>query len=507
MVSIYSSLYVPLIRKSLKWKTPELVEDSNEPIHDDLPAILPEFQPDWEWEFLETDYQPRPVLATCCVGAVFFSVSFFLGYFGTGVRAAGGTRDWIALTWGPHLLCSLLSAALMRITYLHAAHRLLVRHYNPLCLFLTVFFYLNLVWYNLIREVRRSLFQYSETPQITWHIDFSGPLPVRTCNDSDPVATWQNWPLPGSAVGCNNLILSGNIFAFYALVNMLPAILRMRPLPALAATLTNTLILVAAVLAVGTRSWVLLSAVLFQLATGLSAAYMCRVRQRLAREQFAVAKSTTGAARQNRKLLHTLIPKNVLSRLASHDASGGEMLGTTISECTIMFCSLEPQAELQAAFSEELFTFLNAVFCTFDDAVTRFEMFKYQHVGDLYIVACPRAAKPFDEAEQGAPYPDAYARSMLLLADTLKTLAKRFRFGDDLALSLKVGISHGDAAGAVIGFLLLPLRRHGQHGGAHVQVRGPGPDPLHRGLRGVRAAAGRGVDPVRVAGDDGDQGQ
>jgi hypothetical protein len=42
------------------------------------------------------------------------------------------------------------------------------------------------------------------------------------------------------------------------------------------------------------------------------------------------------------------------------------------------------QAELQAAFSEELFGFLNTVFSTFDDAVTRFEMFKYQHVVGLH---------------------------------------------------------------------------------------------------------------------------
>jgi hypothetical protein len=34
--------------------------------------------------------------------------------------------------------------------------------------------------------------------------------------------------------------------------------------------------------------------------------------------------------------------------------------------------------------------------------------------------------------EQAAPYPDSYVRNMLLLADTLKTLAKRFRFRNDL---------------------------------------------------------------------------
>ena len=40
---------------------------------------------------------------------------------------------------------------------------------------------------------------------------------------------------------------------------------------------------------------------------------------------------------------------------------------------------------------------------------------------------------------------------MLLLADSLRALARGFRFRDELGISLRVGISHGPAAGAVIG--------------------------------------------------------
>jgi hypothetical protein len=382
MASLFAPFYIPIIRDSLKVGDVQPVEkqaDSfDESTHQN--QVIPLFQPEWENEFQQTDFQPRPILATCSVAALFYTASFFYGYFKPAhLRSAGGNNDWIALTWVPHLFTGVLSGIIACLIYHGSFRKFFVRYYNSVCIFLIVLFYTSTVWFNLIREIRRSKFESSNTPQIVWGIDFSSPLPIRTCNDTDPVGTWQSWPLVGTAVGCNNLILSGNVFAFYALINILPAFFRVRPLTAVLTTVANSLVLVAAVLAVGTRSWVLFTATLFQLAAGLSAAYMCRIRRQLARGQFAIAMGTRNAARKNRELLHTLIPENVLGRLASHE--GGAMLGTTIRECTIMFCSLEPQAELQAGgFSEELFDFLHAVFSAFDEAVGHFGMFKYQHV-------------------------------------------------------------------------------------------------------------------------------
>ena len=47
---------------------------------------------------------------------------------------------------------------------------------------------------------------------------------------------------------------------------------------------------------------------------------------------------------------------------------------------------------------------VSRLFSAFDEVVEKAGMFKYQHVsqGDsfLYIVACPRVACPFDEAQQ-----------------------------------------------------------------------------------------------------------
>ena len=39
---------------------------------------------------------------------------------------------------------------------------------------------------------------------------------------------------------------------------------------------------------------------------------------------------------------------------------------------------------------------LNAVYVDFDEAVGESGLYKYQHVGPWYIIACPNAAEPFD---------------------------------------------------------------------------------------------------------------
>ena len=164
---------------------------------------------------------------------------------------------------------------------------------------------------------------------------------MRACNDTDPIRTIRDWPFVGTAVGCNNLIISGNVACIYALVNLLPFVLRMRAGAAAAVTICNALLLVGAVLAAGSHTWLLASLTAFQLIAGLSAACYCHAREARARRQFLVSRHIEAASENERRFLHTLVPDNVLGRLATHQ--GPEMLGATIPHCTIMFCSLEPQ--------------------------------------------------------------------------------------------------------------------------------------------------------------------
>jgi hypothetical protein len=333
----------------------------------------------WEDEFDENDFQSTPLLVGCYHAcAVFFALATY-----EFLSAEDTESSWNRIRAGPHIYCTIFCASLVGIIRFNSARSLIVRKYNTICSVFTILVYFNTIWFYFIREVQQVYFKHDNATRVVWAINFSGKIPVRSCHDADPVHTWKEWPYIGAAVGCNNLILSGNIMSFYALIAMLPAVFRMRWRYALLVTVVNAFMLAAAVLGVGSRTWMLLTAILFQAVAGFSAVLICKNRERLARDRFAMAKETDNAARQNRILLHTLIPEDVLGRLASH--AGDDMLGTHIPECTVMFCALDPQAELQAALSEEFFDFLSVVFRRFDDAVEQYGMFKYQHV-----VRCPR---------------------------------------------------------------------------------------------------------------------
>ena len=70
---------------------------------------------------------------------------------------------------------------------------------------------------------------------------------------------------------------------------------------------------------------------------------------------------------------------------------------------------------------------------------------------DWYIVACPRAACPFDVEEQAREYPPSYTQRMVLLAHELQGIALRARSCTGSPLWLKIGLNCGPVAGAVIG--------------------------------------------------------
>jgi len=53
---------------------------------------------------------------------------------------------------------------------------------------------------------------------------------------------------------------------------------------------------------------------------------------------------------------------------------------------------------------------LSRTFSAFDDCVDAYSMFKYQHVSDHYIVACPSVADPFDGGGGGRAAAGSYKR-------------------------------------------------------------------------------------------------
>jgi class 3 adenylate cyclase len=166
------------------------------------------------------------------------------------------------------------------------------------------------------------------------------------------------------------------------------------------------------------------------------------------RKQFAVAKAISGVSELNRNLLHAFIPPQLLHKLTHQ--KDRELLAGPIHCMSVMFCQVEPRSVLTGACSEELFSLLNAIFTEFDYVVKSMGMFKYQHVGGSYIVACPRALSPFHPEEQDEPYPSRHAVSMAELATELQqiTMSRNFQ---GVQLYLKVGIACGPAAGSFMG--------------------------------------------------------
>jgi hypothetical protein len=359
--------------------TPTDSDGSKKPEKEEmLPLPDLEFRPEWEADFADSDFHPQWVLCISFAGSICFPMSFLYGYFKSDIdRVAGGSKSWIAITWCPHLICG----AIMLFTYLlflrKDQRRFCVRNYNYVCSGLTIIIYFNTLWFNLHREIRRAWFQLPSTPQVQWAIDFQS-IPMRACNDTDPIRTIRDWPFVGTAVGCNNLIISGNVACIYALVNLLPFVLRMRAGAAAAVTICNALLLVGAVLAAGSHTWLLASLTAFQLIAGLSAACYCHAREARARRQFLVSRHIEAASENERRFLHTLVPDNVLGRLATHQ--GPEMLGATIPHCTIMFCSLEPQVRAPA--------------CTHLYAVLTYTVCSLTHHALLPRATGPRARGP-----------------------------------------------------------------------------------------------------------------
>ena len=215
MVGFHAPFYWSTLRPESNRKT---VGTEEEPPRPDL-----EFRSEWEYDFAESDYYPLWVLGLSLAGALCFPMSFLYGYFKSdNDRVAGGDKSWISVTWGPHLVCGAIMGAAYCLFIRPDCRQFCVRNYNVLCAILTVLIYFNTIWFNLHREIRRSRFQLPSMPQVTWGIDFRGSLPSRQCNDSNPVLTIREWPFVGTAVGCNNLLISGNVACIYALVSLLP---------------------------------------------------------------------------------------------------------------------------------------------------------------------------------------------------------------------------------------------------------------------------------------------
>uniref|UniRef100_A0A7S4PJ49 Guanylate cyclase domain-containing protein n=2 Tax=Guillardia theta TaxID=55529 RepID=A0A7S4PJ49_GUITH len=395
--------------------------------------------------FQEANYQPRIIFMasvfTALGGIMLFVLKFLIK------ENIGGGFAWQFLQELPFLLIAFYSGTYALIFSQARLRLFCIRNYSFLVVAFLFVVYLGFLLSDFMTELRRSEFEVSFHLNISWVIDFSHFPPDRNCTDQSPVTTMLLWP-HFTSIGCVNLLLGGDKFCLYILFILQPLIYTIPGRPALLLCVMNVTVFIIAVVLLGSVSWSLLTCTLFQLIAGLSTAYLCQRDLRDSQHQFIITKKTKYASSQSKMLLYTLIPENVMSKLTFHDDSG--LLGVKIPHCTILFCSFVQQDRIKAKGAVQTFQILDGIFEVFDNIVEKYGMYKYQHVGDWYIVTCPRAARPFDEKFQQEEYPHHYTQGMVHMARELIEATRSFRI-DQYALGLKVGVSCGSAAGAVIG--------------------------------------------------------
>jgi hypothetical protein len=206
------------------------------------------------------------------------------------------------------------------------------------------------------------------------------------------------------------------------------------------------------------------------LLVGLQDVIQCYFIQQKKKKQFTALKINNIISEYQTKLVHTLIPPNVLQFVSSGtvmhrrveatiDASTRDastcwvrrdslLTSGEIPIATVMFCSVE----FDVATTDD-FDVMSSYLDGLDKLVEPSGMFKYQHVSTGkkidYVVSCPRAACPFDLDQQAAEYPAQYCYEMIKLGWNLIEHTELFSRSHEM--KMKVGINCGPLAGIVLG--------------------------------------------------------
>ena len=331
------------------------------------------FRPEWEEQYRRSTFDPTIFCISCFLIACFISLTLIIILASDHDGVYGG-ETWLYLTWLPLLLCGIFQLLIALLFKFCKRRQLMMRLYDIVAAASVIALFSACLATNAMLEFRIARFGLRNSHLITNLTYTSHDLPLRSCTitGTQLLPAHSNVDLMHS---CINLVLSGHSFSILILSNVLPMLYGLKMATALAITIVNSSLLTAAAIGVGERHWPLVFCLAVQLAAGLVAAKYCRWQCEAHRRQFAVTMGTTEAAKQNRELLYRLIPRNVVETMKLQPERSGErsgsMLGASMSHCTVMFCSLQPQDELQEGFSEDTFQLLNDTISSFDKAVER----------------------------------------------------------------------------------------------------------------------------------------
>jgi hypothetical protein len=217
---------------------------------------------------------------------------------------------------------------------------------------------------------------------------------------------------------------------------------------------------------VGNPSFTVYFSMLLLLLVGLQDVIQCYFIQQTQKKQFTALKINNIISEYQTKLVHTLIPPNVL-QYELQFVSSGTVMHRRVEEpstpmvvedsllpsgeipiATVMFCSVEFDVATTDDF-DVMSNYLDGL----DKLVEPSGMFKYQHVSTGkkidYVVSCPRAACPFDMDQQAAEYPGQHCYEMIKLGWNLIEYTEVFSRSHEM--KMKVGINCGPLAGIVLG--------------------------------------------------------
>eukprot|EP00960_Hanusia_phi_P074956 768351-Hanusia_phi.AAC.1 len=401
------------------------------------------FLAEWKEEFKEMNYQPTAILLFTYITVPSCGVFYFITVSNLSKE---GFADWKYIPGSIYLVSAVICFTLA-VLFTFKKYRLYCarNHEGLITLYLAQYF-LIIILPPFLTEIGNVIFEW-RNGVVAFNSTTADGKFQRICTELDPVKA-KIFSANVKPSGCDSRIIDGRQMGLYLNVFLELIVFHLHWRRTLMLCVYMVVFLVVAVLSSGSYVLSLITSAIFFLVAGISSSFFCFVRHENEKQTFAIAKRTRFASEQSRNLVNTLMPENVLSRIAPLKSK--EFVGVTIPRCTIMFCSLAPQDVIQKESSQKIFHFLDSVFETFDSEVQHYGMYKYQHVGDWYIITCPRAAAPFDEVEQSKSYPSEYGSRMVMLAKSLMDIAAQQRIGST-QLSLKVGISYGSVAGAVIG--------------------------------------------------------
>ena len=317
-------------------------------MYDDPFSQAAVFRPEWEDEFLAAQYRPSDFQRwLTLVSVLFVLISLAVARAKLGELPDDCTcqqptpssnsltylldcrRGWIGL-----FLCAPFSLALKGLIYCIPVDS--YKHFHsPLVVFWVIVTYTLHVGGEVVRDSVHASGAMDLTPEVlalhpklqncldVAHVVYSHDAAAgRRCRDLDPLKTMHmSWPWPWTH-GCESMVFSALNISGLCEFQLVVLFLHLDVKAALVQNILCAVFLVAAVRVAGIGdARGLMHAVLMQLAVGTGISVCLFVENEKRRKQFAMAKVAKMVTHQSRALLHTLIPKNVLDRLASHRRS------------------------------------------------------------------------------------------------------------------------------------------------------------------------------------------